>query len=344
MFSRLRLSALAALLACGALFPLHAATTACGHLAEQQLRHIATWYPGRMAGSPTEMLNADYLQQQFRELGYDSNKRNFTLRYQYKSQSGHLTDHKATATTVIAARAGEVPQQIIILTHADTYLPQSDSDRQENLGGLTLQGVDDNASGLGVMLELAQRLSKVPLHYSLRFVALSGEELNQRGEEDYLARMKPEEKKNTLLVIKLDSLVVGDKLYFNSGVNTPEPVARQTRDRALAIARLSRIAVATRGKAVKADPAVDLFDKAGFPLLVVRAANWDLGKKDGSQQRAISRHFPQGVSQHRAAIDNLTYLDRWLPGRITQRTHDSVKVLLPLISELVNPKKPSKES
>lgn len=344
MFSRLRLSALAALLACGAIFPLQAATNACGHLAEQQLRHIATRYPGRMPGSPAEMLNADYLQQQFQALGYDSNKRNFTLHYQYKSQNGHLTDHNATATTVIAARAGEVPQQIIILTHADTYLPQSDSDRQQNLGGLTLQGVDDNASGLGVMLELAQRLSKVPLHYSLRFVALSGEELNQRGEEDYLARMKPEEKKNTLLVIKLDSLVVGDKLYFNSGVNTPEPVARQTRDRALAIAHSARIAVSTRGKAVKTEPAADLFDKAGFPLLSVRATNWDLGKQDGNQQRAISHHFPQGTSQHQAAIDNLTYLDRWLPGRITQRMHNSVRILLPLITELINPKTPSKES
>ncbi|WP_158784055.1 aminopeptidase [Pantoea sp. BAV 3049] len=338
MFSRLRLSALAALLSCGALFPLHAATVAEGHYAEQQLRHIATYFPGRMAGSPAEMLTADYLQQQFQQLGFDSNKRDFTAHYHYKSQNGHLTPHTVTATSVVAARTGAVPQQIIIITHSDTWLPQSDSDRQKNLGGLTLQGADDNASGLGVMLELAQRLSKVPLHYSLRFVALSGEELGQRGEEDYLARMKPEEKKNTLLVIKLDSLVVGNKLYFDSGANTPEPVARQTRDRALAIARASGIPTASRGKAVRTEPAVDLFDKAGFPLLSVRATDWELGGKDGQQQRAISRHFPQGTTRHQAALDNLAWLDRWLPGRISQRMHNSVKILLPLIADLANPK------
>ncbi|SUH35304.1 alkaline phosphatase isozyme conversion aminopeptidase [Salmonella enterica subsp. enterica] len=34
--------------------------------------------------------------------------------------------------------------------------------------------------------------------------------------------MSDAEKKNTLLVINLDNLIVGDKLYFNSGKNTPE--------------------------------------------------------------------------------------------------------------------------
>ncbi|WLS79810.1 aminopeptidase [Erwinia pyri] len=337
MFSRLCLSALAALLSCGAVFPLSAAQQD-GQFAEQQLRHIATYFPGRMAGSPAEMLTADYLQRQFTEMGYKSNKRTFTARYQYPSQDGHITSHNVTATSVIAAKAGDVPQQIIIVTHADTYLPASDSDRQHNLGGLTLQGADDNASGLGVMLELAQKLRKVPLHYSLRFVALSAEELGQRGEEDYLARMKPEEKKNTLLVISLDSLIVGDKLYFDSGSNTPEAVARQTRDRALAIARLHGLAAATNGKAVKKRPAEDRFDQAGFPLLSIRATNWDLGKRDGKQQRTASRHFPQGTTLHQASLDNLAYLDRWLPGRISQRTRATVKILLPLITELANPK------
>ncbi|MDW8845692.1 aminopeptidase [Erwinia sp. MMLR14_017] len=337
MFSRLCLGALTALLSCGAVFPLSAAQPD-GQFAEQQLRHIATYFPGRMAGSPAEMLTADYLQRQFTEMGYESNKRTFTARYQYRTQDGHITPHNVTATSVIAAKAGDVPQQIMIVTHADTYLPSSDSDRQHNLGGLTLQGADDNASGLGVMLELAQKLSKVPLHYSLRFVALSAEELGQRGEEDYLARMKPEEKKNTLLVISLDSLIVGDKLYFDSGSNTPEAVARQTRDRALAIARLHGLAAATNGKAVKDLPAEDLFDKAGFPLLSLRATNWDLGKHDGKQQRTASRHFPQGTTMHQASLDNLAFLDRWLPGRMTQRTRTAVKILLPLITELANPK------
>ena len=61
-----------------------------------------------------------------------------------------------------------------------------------------MQGVDDNASGLGVMLELAQALSQTPLHYGVRFVALSageastgafsavsGPESSEQGDREY---------------------------------------------------------------------------------------------------------------------------------------------------------------
>ena len=85
----------------------------------------------------------------------------------------------------------------------------SDADVDNNLGGLTLQGLDDNAAGLGVMLELAERLKNIPTKYSIRFVATSGEEEGKLGAENLLKRMSAEEKKNTLLVINLDNLIVG---------------------------------------------------------------------------------------------------------------------------------------
>lgn len=333
MFSTLRLSALAALLSCGIVLPATAQQPAVGKFAEQHTRNIATWFAGRMVGSPAELLTADYLQQQFSDMGYHSNKRDFITRYQYLYKDGSTAWRHVTGTSVIAARTGNAPQEIVVIAHLDSWSPQSDSDVEQNLGGLRLQGVDDNAAGLGVMLELAQRLSKIPLHYGIRFVALSGEEIGYRGSEDYLARMKAEEKKNTLLVINLDSLVVGDKLYFNSGSNTPAAVARQTRDRALAIAHRYGINADSHLATESTNP----FDQAGFPLLNVRASNWALGNKDGSQQRAASPHFPQGISRHQTGRDNLSYIDRWLPGRIALRSRDSVKILLPLITELANP-------
>jgi Zn-dependent M28 family amino/carboxypeptidase len=109
------------------------------------------------------------------------------------------------------------------MAHLDTYAPMSDADIDNNLGGLTLQGMDDNAAGLGVMLELAERMKNVPTKYGIRFVATSGEEEGKLGAENILKRMSAEEKKNTLLVINLDNLIVGDKLYFNSGQSTLAP-------------------------------------------------------------------------------------------------------------------------
>ncbi|PAC66983.1 Zn-dependent exopeptidase M28, partial [Enterobacter cloacae] len=99
--------------------------------------------------------------------------------------------------------------------------------------------------GLGVMLELAERLKNIPTKYSIRFVATSGEEEGKLGAENLLKRMSAEEKKNTLLVINLDNLIVGDKLYFNSGQSTPSSVRKLTRDRALALARTHGVYAAT---------------------------------------------------------------------------------------------------
>lgn len=339
MFATFRRCVLAALLAGGLPFFAQAASTstAPGHFAEQQLRHIATYFPGRMSGSPAELLTADYLQQQFSQLGYQSNTRQFKTSYNWLEKKGESRTHKVTATSVIAARAGEVPQEILIVTHLDTWTPLSRHEADNNLGGLRLQGVDDNASGLGVMLELAQALSKTPLHYGVRFVALSAGEAGLHGMDDYLARMSVQEKKNTLLVIDLNSLIVGDHLYFNSGINTPSAVRKQTSARAVQLAHRYGISAASHAMTARDYPGVNPFDKAGMPLLDVTAANWALGNKDGQQQRARSSHFPTGNVRHQTERDNLNYLDHWLPGRITERTRDSVKILLPLLTELANP-------
>lgn len=63
MFSATR--RLSALLALGVCFivPAQASSPKPGDFATTQTRHIATVFPGRMTGSPAEMLSADYLRQ-----------------------------------------------------------------------------------------------------------------------------------------------------------------------------------------------------------------------------------------------------------------------------------------
>ena len=236
MFSALCRRLLPLALGAGFVFSAAPAFSAPGETANAQARHIATFFPGRMTGTPAEMLSADYLRQQFAQMGYQSDVRSFNTRYVYTDSSQRKNWHNVTGSTVIAAHEGQSRQQIIIMAHLDTYAPQSDKDVENNLGGLTLQGIDDNAMGLGVMLELAEQLKNVPTRYGIRFVATSGEEEGRLGAQNLLKRMSDAEKKNTLLVINLDNLVVGDKLYFNSGRSTPASVRKLTRDRALFIA------------------------------------------------------------------------------------------------------------
>lgn len=346
MFSRLCLRAMLLLVALGNVVSVSAATkpvkkeAPLGQYAANQIRHIATYFPGRMAGSPAEILAADYLVQQFTEMGYPANTRTFEARYLYTNKDTSENWRKISVTSVIAAKNGDLPKQIIIMAHFDTYTPISDDEVDNNLGGLTLQGVDDNASGVGVMLELAKKLKDIPTTYSLRFVATSGEELKSLGAKNYLRRMTQEERDNTVLLINLDSLITGDRLYFHSGRNTSEEIAKISRDRALNIARRYGIEAAInpgskeypQGTGCCSDQLV--FDEAKIPVMAVEATNWLLGDKDGYQQRAISPNFPQGVTWHRPQYDNLQYLETHLPGRLDKRSRDSVQILLPLIKEL----------
>ena len=195
--------------------------------------------------------------------------------------------------------------------------------------------------GAGVGMALAERLKNTPTEYGIRFVATSGEEEGKLGAENLLKRMSDTEKKNTLLVINLDNLIVGDKLYFNSGVKTPEAVRKLTRDRALAIARSHGIAATTNPGLNKNYPKgtgccndAEIFDKAGIAVLSVEATNWNLGNKDGYQQRAKTAAFPAGNSWHDVRLDNQQHIDKALPGRIERRCRDVMRIMLPLVKEL----------
>ncbi len=307
MFSALRHRTAALALGVCFILPVHASSPKPGDFANTQARHIATFFPGRMTGTPAEMLSADYIRQQFQQMGYRSDIRTFNSRYIYTARDNRKSWHNVTGSTVIAAHEGKAPQQIIIMAHLDTYAPLSDADADANLGGLTLQGMDDNAAGLGVILK----------------------------------RMSDTEKKNTLLVINLDNLIVGDKLYFNSGVKTPEAVRKLTRDRALAIARSHGIAATTNPGLNKNYPKgtgccndAEIFDKAGIAVLSVEATNWNLGNKDGYQQRAKTAAFPAGNSWHDVRLDNQQHIDKALPGRIERRCRDVMRIMLPLVKEL----------
>lgn len=50
-----------------------AASAVPGQFAEQQLRQITILFPGHMSGNPAKLMAVDCLQQQFTQLGYQSN-------------------------------------------------------------------------------------------------------------------------------------------------------------------------------------------------------------------------------------------------------------------------------
>jgi alkaline phosphatase isozyme conversion protein len=152
--------------------------------------------------------------------------------------------------------------------------------------------------------------------------------------------MSAEEKKNTLLVINLDNLIVGDKLYFNSGQSTPGSVRKLTRDRALAIARSQGFmppAIRAATRIIREEQAAVTTVKCSIKR-AFRCCTWKrrTGRwaKRWLSAAGKSKAFPDGTSWHDVMLDNQQHIDSALPQRIEHRSRDVVKVMLPLVKEL----------
>lgn len=318
-----------------------------GELAAREARHIAKTFPGRMAGTPMEDKTARYLADRLLEMGYRPQLERFFASYTFNwaDKPERVHDYRTLiSTNVVAERRGTSGKQIIVGAHYDTRIPRSERDLERNIGGPKLEGLDDNASGTGVLLELAKAFAEIEPEHTIKFIAFGAEEIGLLGAIEVVNRMSPEEREATLWMVNIDSIVTGDRLYFHAGPETyaKDPAAGHARDRALAIAAGLDIIAATnpglndeypKGTGCCSDQAA--FDRAGIPVVNLEATNWELGDLDGYQQTEVSEAFPDGYSWHLVDIDNRAHLEANLPpGRVDERTRDVIKILVPLVTEL----------
>ena len=318
-----------------------------GVLAAKEARHIAATFPGRMAGTPKEDATAKYLADRLLAMGYQPRLERFQTGYEFRweNKPDRVHDYRTLiSTNVIAERRGTSGKQVIVGAHFDSRIPTSELDLERNIGGPKLEGLDDNASGTGVLLELAEAFREVVPTHTIVFVAFGAEEIGLHGAHEIVNRMTPEQRANTLWMVNIDSIITGDRLYFHAGPQTyaKDPKAGHARDRALAIAAGLGITATTnpglnegfpKGTGCCSDQAA--FDAAGIPVVNLEATNWELGDKDGYQQTSKSKAFPTGYSWHLVDIDNRAHLEASLPaGRVDERTRDAIRILVPLVREL----------
>ncbi len=93
----------------------------------------------------------------------------------------------------------DTEKEIIVSAHVDSY---------------NGPGADDNASGVAVLLDLAEYFSrrKKDLTYSLQFIALGSEEIGLLGSKAYVAKHQ-EELKNCELVFNIDTVGGSKGIY-----------------------------------------------------------------------------------------------------------------------------------
>ena len=96
MFSALRHRTAALALGVCFILPVHASSPKPGDFANTQARHIATFFPGRMTGTPAEMLSADYIRQQFQLRQRLCSQHHLSLGYiQLQNLTTELIQHQA---------------------------------------------------------------------------------------------------------------------------------------------------------------------------------------------------------------------------------------------------------
>ncbi|MEO0532443.1 MAG: M20/M25/M40 family metallo-hydrolase [Cyanobacteria bacterium P01_A01_bin.123] len=301
-----------------------AASFTYGETAIQEIYYLSTNLAGRSIGTDKEQEAIAYLSGRLGDFGYTPELQEFTFDF---------GDESLTSANIIAERQGTSGQQIIVGAHYDTAPSSATIDRTN------LQGTNDNSSGVGVLLELAERLDPDSRH-TVKFILFGAEEIGLIGSEHYVATMTPEEIDNTIVMINMDSLIVGDYLYLNAGPSAADnPSDGQFRDVALDIA-------ADLGIDARTNPGLNPFYPAGtgccsdleafdgvVPVLAAEATNWEIGDLDGYTQTS-NPLVPGGATWHDPETDNLAFINTVFPGLIEERSRDYTQIFDTFISQV----------
>lgn len=285
-----------------------------GRSARGHLEVLAGEIGERLAGSGNETLAAEYIQGVFEEAGYTTEIQYFTA-YDY----GYGVNF--TSTNIIAVKKGLSDQQIIVGAHYDSV---------EDDGS---QGADDNASGVAVLLETAERVFDEETPYTIVFAAFGAEEEGLWGSENYVDQLNYFERKNIIGMVNLDCLIAGNKTYVY-GNEGPGSI----RDWLLADAKRQGFKVEGKtdedmfnedGTPCECSD-FDAFEKSSIPYAYFEATDWDLSP-DGMTQ-VDPQYGVDGEIRH-TEFDTIEYIDSIFPGRIDDHLKAYVTLLVDLVTQ-----------
>ncbi len=276
-----------------------------GAIARRHLTVLSAEIGPRLPGSPEEAAAADYVKAVFKKCGFDLQVQPFSFITE--------DDEQLESANVIAVKRGLSSREIIVGAHYDSV---DDG-----------EGADDNASGVAVMLEVAEMLHGVQTPYTIRFIAFGAEEADLDGSRSYVAQMDEADIENTVGMINLDSLIAGDITYVYGDAGRGS-----LRDWILAAAAEAGFAVEGRTARELDQPdgtpcdCADYgpFQEVDIPFAYFEATNWDLAE-DAMTQVDVNLG-EDGKIQH-TQYDTVDYIDTTFPGRIDARLNVFITLL-----------------
>lgn len=126
---------------------------------------------GRKPLSEGSLKARKYIQERFRELGLKSQYPDFIQYFDFRNnREGKLYENAANIVGFVGGK--ETEKLIVIMAHYD-HIGMN--------GEEIFNGADDNASGTGGVLAIAEYFSKNRPNHSMMFVALDAEEMGHQG-------------------------------------------------------------------------------------------------------------------------------------------------------------------
>jgi alkaline phosphatase isozyme conversion protein len=287
--------------------PTPVAGPTAGTDAYEYMAELSDEIGSRVAGLSSETRAGDRILQWFSDLGYTPDTQDFTF-----TKGGKIRHSR----NIIVVKPGISSKEILIGAHYDSV----------GVG----RGAFDNASGVALMMQLADALRDEKTPYTLIFVAFGAEEEGLKGSTFYVNQMSDEARANTALMVNFDSVATGDRVYCYSSEDAAWPqLALRSMARGLGTYFLTspgldkEYAYGTTGD--WSDHVA--FRKAGIPYLYLEATNWLLGRKDGYQNTAKDRDIWQSDK------DTLSYIEQRYPGRMERQLDEEFTALAAFLTE-----------
>lgn len=277
-----------------------------GGVAAATAKVLAQSVGARPADTWGEIRAREFIDGAFQQYGY------FPLIQEFIARG---RDRRVHSANIIALKEGESAERLVVAAHYDSV----------EVG----KGYLDNATGIGLLLEVAARVKDVPTPYTIVFVAFGAEEDGQLGAEYFLRAMSAVDRKATIGMIDLDSPAGGETLTVMSRFGG----ATWLRDDALSAADQLGVPLVTspKGRGRPAGtvwmPADDVpFADADIPTAVFSAVSWE----DSPGRRMNATAY--GAPIWHTPRDTVAYVDEKLPGRVRRQLRQMSLLLETLLT------------
>ena len=281
------------------------------------MKQLQSNYPYRQVNSSNGMLSGaeEWLKAQIITMGYEYMAQPFTM----TSADGGTPCY---GENLIFSKQGASDRVIVVGAHYDCV--------EQTFG------TDDNASGVGVLLELASIYSTKESPYTIRFILFSAEEPGCLGSQYYVDNLSQEERDRIACMINIDTIAAGDNMYLYGG--TVDDSGSIVQDWAVYQAQSAADLLGldmsfhpdvndsfpTPTKATASDQMP--FANVGIPYIYCEASNWN-GEPYTNFYQTSNSAVNGGTIMHKAEYDNLTFIENTFGTRAYEHLQAYAKLL-----------------